>query len=130
MPNRSAVLHPRLKPHVQPQFYPDRMSIETRVEIEDPESGEVNLGWVVRPGYESIPAVMAPAMIFSIGNREIVGDKQTWAESAWHVSFDGYWPDITPLDRLVIDDGRDFNILAVEHDSRRQFTRLKVEIVE
>lgn len=127
MPNRTAVLHPRLPAANLFQFYPDRIAIDARTEVQDPESGESSWAWTQVPGYGSIPAVIAPVMASSFANNEVIADKGSWAVSAWHISLDGYWPNISPLDQVRMDDGRTFNILAVEHDSRRQFTRLKVE---
>lgn len=128
MPNRPTVIHPRFTAAVVDLAYPSSIAIESFTVVQDPESGAETRTWSTVTGLGAIPAAIAPVVIAAIGSsKEIIADKETWRENSWHMSLGGYYPAIRQSHRVKLDDGRAFNIVGVEHDSRRQFTRLRAE---
>lgn len=121
------VIHGALLPRLIPQIYPSFVSIEAPTEVSDPESGEIDIVWAPVPGYEALPAHIAPLVTSGISAHEERDDKATWAANAWHIAFAGYYPGITEEHQVRSPEGRAWNILGVEHDAYLKLTRLQAE---
>lgn len=121
------LLHPSALPALHRQVYPSLVAIQARTPVIDPESGEETYTWADVPGYEALPARIAPLVTAGISAREEITDKATWAANSWHISLAGYYPAITEEHRVLSPEGRAWNVLGVEHDGNLQTTRIKAE---
>lgn len=128
--NRPAIIHPRMA-GAEADFYPSTVTVQMPTNTPDPESGQIVATWATRSGLGSLPAAVAPRGESNVMNTEERTAPQIIHKFMWHVSFPSYHPTIDTGDRLVVDTpALVLNILAVEHDSHAQFTRLECERVD
>lgn len=69
-----------------------------------------------------------PCRIAPSGGREVKQPNQTYAVSTHHIMLLGYYTEIDASMRALVD-GKQYNIMLVEHDYERRTTRLTVEVV-
>lgn len=91
-------------------------------------AGQRAISWANLAGHVSIACMDAPEGLENkIDSSENKGVRNITDIDRHHVLLDAYYPAIQVRYRAVID-GTAFDIMAVEHDSQRQMTRLAVRL--
>ncbi len=90
-------------------------------------SGQESGDWVDVEGLVNIQCMSAPISDSKILADEMKSLEETMAVNLRHVLLDGYYPQIEPGQRAVLD-GVGWDILGAEADSQSQMTRLHLKL--
>lgn len=124
---RRAVIHPRLFDRI-PQFFPSRCTIQASTEMRSP-SGSPSYSWVDVPDLVGIDCSIAPFNRETpTGQNEAKLETMTYLSVTHHVLLRGLFPAVEHTMRALVD-GEAYDIQAVEHDSQRSMTRLRLNKV-
>lgn len=115
------IIDPRMLARLH-NFYPSLVSIQEKTEIRG-TAGEVRFDWDDR--YTDLPARIGPT-----GGQEVKLANETYKIATHTVGLRGWYPAITVEDKVVADDGTEYNILLTQSDDQQASTYLYVEIVE
>ena len=115
------VINPRLMATIFPIFNATG-TIQSATEARD-AAGQPIKTWNDLTGHVAIPC-----HIETTGGNETKAVNQVYSTATHEVNLSGYYPLITPKMRLVDGDGNIYDILLVDQESFKSFTKLVVEI--
>lgn len=83
--------------------------------------------WMNLAGHVNLKCRVAPIVKERPTGREDRNQRLEVGIQDEHLVFQGYYPGIKRNHRIVLDDGRDFNVIDVDHDGNKVLTRLRIE---
>lgn len=104
-------------------FYPSQCTVQEYVEVQL-GSGHPEKVWSDLAGHDGLPCRFCP----SSGN-EVKSSEQIYSMTSCVVELTGPYPAITTKNRVIIDDGVVYNIIAVQRDGQGASCKLVVEKV-
>jgi hypothetical protein len=124
---RRAVIHPRIFDRI-PQFFPSRCTIQAGAEVRS-ASGSPAYTWTAMPDLIDVQCMVAPFNRETpTGQNEAKLESMVYLTVTHHCLLRGLYTEIEPRMRAVVD-GEAYDIQAVEHDSQRSLTRLRLNKV-
>lgn len=115
------MINPRLMATLAP-IYTSLGTIQAAAEARD-AAGQPIKTWANLVGHGNISC-----HIEITGGHETKATNQVYATATHEINLAGYYPLITPKMRLVDGDGNTFDILLVDHETFKAFTKLIAEI--
>ncbi len=130
MATRPPLIHPEMLKRLD-LFYDKTCTIKYAPDLEDSydSHGQPQPNYIDLPGHVDIPCALGSSSESGTGGREVKSSDMTYTVSTYKISLKGYYPNIKG-NMVAVVNGKTYNILLPEVDSRTQTTRLSVEIVE
>jgi head-tail adaptor len=114
-------INPRLMATIAPIFT-STGTIQAATEVRDA------VGQPVKTWANLVRRIDIPCYIEITGGGETKAANQVYSTATHEITLSGYYPLITPEMRLVDGDGNIYDILLVDHEAFKTFTKLVAEI--
>lgn len=118
------IVHPRLLQSLA-TFYPASCTVQAAANT-NVKGDVIKAPWADLVGHVGLACRVSPVVGRS---REVRLPDQTYAVASHTIALAGYYPDIRPSMRAVVD-GQAYDIEAVEHDGERATTWLQTRIIK
>jgi hypothetical protein len=116
------LVHPNVMAAVGEEFFPDRVTIQARTVIQDPETGQEIPTYADYAGHTNLPARIGNGQV-----RQLTGADGETIVTSLSILIRGYFPDIDRNMRAVDQDVREFSIEVIRWDSAKINTTLEVQ---
>ena len=129
----SRIIHPTLLASLESFHYGSTVTIQANTPTNN--EGVLVDSWANVAGLVDLECTVSPASQrgIELGERRVLEPNMTKRVETHHVSITGYFTNITNQQRAVVttagSETLTLDILAVEHDSQAQTTRLRAEVV-